>query len=432
MLSSLKNLIPLDSPIRIIYHKLRAMIAAFVYGFSAGNMIVIAVTGTDGKTTTCNMIEKILSDAGYRVGLLSTVAVSINGQREINDRKMTSFDPFLMNAYLRKMKKAQCQYVVLEVSSHAIFYNRIWGVNIDVAVLTHITSDHLDLHRTVENYVLTKRRLFEQLNASLRKPGIPKVAVLNQDDAYFEDFNEINIDRKYVYSMLSKAQISGQPIELTETSTSFNVEVSEEHQTVTLPFAGKFHISNALAAISACISQNVSVSQCCASLTSFGGVAGRMEKVENSLGIHAIVDYAHTENGLLQVLKSVRESAHGKLYLVFGAPGQRDKSKRVKMGALAAGLADYLIVTDDDPGSEDHISIIDHIREGIPEAEGSNVWSIPDRRSAIRTAMYLAQSNDIVLITGKGCEPVQLTNAGKIPWSDKQVVIDTAQELAGL
>lgn len=430
MLDALRKLIPLDSPIRVVYHKLRAVIAAFAYGFPANGMVVVGVTGTDGKTTTATMIAKILEDAGHTVGLLSTVAISIAGQREVNDRKMTSFDPFTMNRYLRKMAKAGCGYVVLETSSHAIFYDRIWGVNFDVAALTHISSDHLDLHRTLENYVRTKRRLFERINGSPRKPGVAKVIVLNQDDTYFAEFDELTADKKLTYGVQTAAQVRGIVREAAPTYTRFSVEVANENQGVLLSFGGRFHVSNALAAISVGLSQGVTLQQCAQSLEFFAGVPGRMEAVKNAAGYNVIVDYAHTENGLLQVLKSARESNPGHaITLVFGAPGERDEAKRPKMGSIAAGIADYVILTDDDPGAEPSNRILSQVEQGIGRQEGEKYWVIPDRRSAIRTALYLSDRSGTILITGKGCEPVQLTNAGRIPWSDRAVVEEILHEL---
>lgn len=430
MLDFLRKLIPLDSPIRVVYHKVRAVIAAVAYGFPANGMVVIGVTGTDGKTTTCTMIAKLLEDAGHTVGLLTTVAISIAGKREVNDRKMTSFDPFTMNRYLRKMRQAGCTYVILETSSHAIFYDRIWGVNFDVAALTHISSDHLDLHRTLENYVRTKRRLFERINGSPRKPGVAKVLVLNQDDTYFPEFDELTADKKITYGVETAAQVHATVREAAPAYTRFTVEVANENVAVLLPFGGRFHVSNALAAIAVGLSQGLSLQQCSSSLEFFAGVPGRMESIKNAAGYNVIVDYAHTENGLLQVLKSARESnPDHAIFLVFGAPGERDEGKRPKMGSIAAGIADYVILTDDDPGTEPSNRIISQVAEGIDRREGERYWVIPDRRSAIRTAIYLADRVDTVLITGKGSEPVQLTNAGRIPWSDRGVAEEILHEL---
>lgn len=424
LLNRLKNLIPLDHPVRIFYHTLRAILAACVFLFPANRMIVIGVTGTDGKTTTCNMITTILQKAGHKVGMISTVLCRISDHVWMNETKMTSLDPFLMNSYLWQMRKAGCQYVVLEVSSHAILYNRIWGVNVDIAVMTHISSDHLDLHKTIRNYVDTKKKLFTNLNYYARKPNIPKVIVLNSDDHYFQEFNEVVSDKKYTYGIHNPSQLNAIQLEGTTTDISFSVKLANILEKIRIPIPGTFNVMNALAALAVGLSQGISLDTMKDALASFSVVPGRMEKIEEGQPFAVIIDYAHTEDALKKVLSTLKGAVQGKLIHVFGATGDRDRTKRPKMGELSHKYADMILVTDDDPYTEERMHIIREVVQGIPRSEGDDFWIIPNRKQAIKTAVYLAEKGDLVLITGKGAEQVLVMNNGKIPWDDRVIARD--------
>ncbi len=427
-LISLKTLIPLDHPIRIAYHKLRAVLAALVYGLPGQKMIVIGVTGTDGKTTTCNMIMSILQEAGFKTGLISTVYCSIGEEKWMNETKMTSPDPFTMNRYLSQMVKAGCKYVVMEVSSHAILYQRIWGVNFDVAVMTHISTDHLDLHRTLANYVATKKKLFSALNYLPRRPGISKVIVLNTDDTYFDEFDEIVVDKKFSYGIKRPGSIVGKNIVPTAGNTAFDLVLPNLTERINLPVTGSFNVYNALAAVAVAMSQNIPVNVVKAALEKFTGVAGRMERIMEKQPYVVIVDYAHTTDAVQKVLSTIRPVVKGRLIHVFGATGDRDKSKRPLMGKASDQFADWIILTDDDPYTENRMQILEGIKPGIKREENEGFWVIPDRRQAIKTAIYLAEPQDVILITGKGAEQVLVTNAGKIPWDDREIARGFIQE----
>ncbi len=423
LLDRFRHMVTLDSPLRVFYHKARSIIASLIYFFPAKGMIVIGVTGTDGKTTTCNMIHAVLTRAGHTVGLISTVMLAIGEKKWINETKMTSMDPFLMNKYLSTMKKAGCDYVVLEVSSHALFYQRIWGVDIDVAAITHITSDHLDLHKTVSNYKNTKKRLFELLYHTERKIQVPKVAILNRDDTYFEEFEEIGADKRFSYGIKNNAQVFAKDIHAASNALTFTVELADESAKFHLPVAGKFNVYNALAAIAVGLSQHVTLEQCRATFETFTPVPGRMEQIKENQPFGVIVDYAHTLDALDQVLSSLRPTVKGKLYHIFGATGDRDKTKRPHMGNLSDRYADTIILTDDDPYTENRYAIIHEVREGIKNhTENKDLWIVADREQAIRMAIFLAEKDDLVLITGKGAEQVLVTNQGKIPWDDREIV----------
>ena len=421
LLDRLKNWIPLDSYLRILYHKVRAMLAAVCYGFPANRMIVIGVTGTDGKTTTCAMITAILKQASYKVGLISTVLCSIGDDTWMNESKMTSLDPFTMNSYLSKMKKAGCHYAVIEISSHAILYNRIWGVNVDVAVMTHISSDHLDLHRTLQNYIQTKKKLFTSLNYFTRKPQVPKVIILNNDDQYIQEFEETIADKKYFYGIHVSSQVYGMNVVCNTQQTSFTVRLANVTENITIPLPGAFNVYNALAAITVALSQNISLSVMKEALSHFSGVPGRMEAIDEGQPFSVIVDYAHTEDALKKVLSTIRPTVSGKLILVFGATGDRDRTKRPKMGEIAHRYAHQIILTDDDPYTENNMSIIQEVTKGIHRQESHDFWTIPNRRQAIKTAITIAEKGDMVLITGKGAEQVQVLQTGKIPWDDRMI-----------
>lgn len=422
MIRYLRKIIPDRHPVRLFYHKLMAMVAALIYGFPSRQIQVIGVTGTKGKTTTTNLIASILIEAGYRVGITSTTNFQVEERRWVNESKMTTLSPFFLQKMLREMVSARCQFAVLEVSSHSLVQNRVWGVNFDTAVLTNIGEDHLDYHGGFKEYLRAKGLLFSRLNRSVRKPKIPKVAVLNHDDNNFAYFDQFNVDRKYSFGLKS-GNCYANEIKYEQTGASFTLHMPNSQIEIKLKMPGEFSIYNALAAATVALSNGVSGQVIKSALEKASTIAGRFEQIEAGQDFAVIVDYAHTAQSLGGLLELYKGRTPGKLYVVFGATGGgRDKAKRAKMGELAEQFADVVVLTDDDPYDEDRYGIIENIAAGMKRQEGQNFWKIPTRYEAIRFALGQAVKGDTVVIAGKGAEAVQVMAYGKIEWDDRRIV----------
>jgi len=422
MFDFVRNAVSDRNPLRLIFHKLKAVTAAIRYGFPGKRLHVIAVTGTKGKTTTTNLITKILEESGAKVGMVSTINFKVADREWTNKSKQTTASPFELQRLLREMVKAGCQYAVLEVSSHAMTQSRTWGVNVDTAVLTNIQHDHIEYHGSFGEYMKAKGELFRQLNISRRKPKIPKVIVLNHDDANFEYFDQFIADQKYFYGF-EKGIVRASNIELKPDGTRFVLHIPNGAIDVKLSLPGEVNVYNAMAAVSACLTSNLTVDSIKSALEKASQIPGRFEHVECGQKYAVIVDYAHTEDSLDQLLALYRKVAKNKLFLVFGATGGgRDKSKRPLMGKIAAKYADYIVITNDDPYEECQMDIIDQIADGMERVEGQNMWKIPHRREAIRLALTRAKEGDIVVLAGKGCEEIQIVGKAHVPWDDRKVV----------
>lgn len=422
----LRRLIPDHHPLRLFYHKAIALFAAVLYRFPSRNLKVIAVTGTCGKTTTCHFIAEILKEAGYKVGLATTIGFRIGNRDIVNDTKMTTLGRFAIQRLLRKMVDSGCDYAVLEVTSHALIQSRIAGVSIDTALLTNVTGDHIEYHGGFQNYLDAKAKLFRLLNNFSRKPRVLKKMILNRDDQHFDYFDCFSADEKYTYGILHSATVTARDIIYKDGGSDFLLQVLNDFFQVRLNLPGVFNVYNALAAATVAATENISLSKIASALVKMYSLPGRCEHIDMGQGFIVSVDYAHTPQsleGLLRVYRDVVDRTKGQLFVVFGATGGgRDKAKRPHMGCVAHEIADYVIVTSDDPYEEDEHEIIRMVCEGIPRMEGDRFWKIPDRRSAILHALSLAKSGDSVVIAGKGCEPVQMIYGKRIQWDDREVV----------
>lgn len=422
MISKLKDIISDTNPIRLFYHQIKAALAAVIYGFPSRNLNVIGVTGTNGKTTTVNLTTMILEEAGNKVGMASTINFQVGSQKWSNTSKQTTMSPFDLQKLLKQMVKEGCTHAVLEVSSHAITQSRVLGVNFDAAVFTNITEDHIEYHGNFQLYLQAKGGLFKRLNRSKRKPNIPKVSVLNIDDPQFSYFDQFIVDRKYTYG-LKKGTCYATNVQLHPGGSSFVLHIPNNSIEIDLHLAGEFNIYNALAAATVAIANNINVKTIKQALEKAAGVPGRLEIVDMGQPYSIVVDYAHAPDSLEKLLNLYRKLTEKNLYVVFGATGGgRDKKKRPKMGEIAHQFADYIILTNDDPYQEDEMQIIESIAEGIKRKEGDRLWKIPHRYEAIRLALSLAEEGDSVVISGKGCEEIQIIGTQKIPWDDRKVV----------
>lgn len=418
----LRNLLPHQHPIRLLYHKLLAIAAAILYRFPANQMLVIAVTGTKGKTSTSNMIHRIFTEAGRKTGLLTTINFKIGEDEERNTTNHTTIGPFQLQKKIRKMANARCEVLIIEVTSHAIIQSRLWGINVDTVVFTNLSQDHLDYHGNMEEYRNAKGKLFAQVNGSARKPGINKISVVNQDDAEHDYFNRFPCDQLFEFGIV-KGTYAARQLEMDAEGTRFLLRIPNGEISVRLPIPGQMNVYNALAAASVGTAHKINLHTIKTALESMPPLPGRLEIIEEGQPFTVVVDFAHTEESLKQVLEMFRALTPGKLVVVFGATGERDTGKRPKMGAIVHAYADQIILTNDDPYGEDPLEIARMVRDGIPRKEGQGFWQVLDRKEAIRLALAMGQNKeDTVIIAGKGAEAYQLIGRERIPHDDRQVV----------
>lgn len=430
MLTTLKKLIALDNPIRLLYHKLRAILANIIYWFPSKNMIVIGVTGTNGKTTTCNLIAKWLRQAGKKVFMFSTVNIILNDQEEINTTKMTSPDAFELQRLLKIAKKQWCEIAVIETASHGIKMNRIWWIDYDFCVLTNISQDHLDLHKTMDDYVHTKLKIFKNLMLYKRKSKVKKTAVINMDSDYSELFLAETYDTLFTYGNSFQANIKANNIQQSMHGMKFEVQTAGEKFQIETNLRGNFNVYNILAAIWVFIWFGIKAPIIKDIFTNITTIPGRMEEIENNEKYKIFVDYAHTPDALEKVLETLRESEGlNNIITVFWATWDRDKMKRPIMWEIVSRLSDTTIVTQDDDYSEKTQIIIKDVLSGIDKKEWEWLWVIPDREEAIRTALISAKENDIVLVAGKWDEHTMVTNKWIVEWHDKTIIQKLLQEI---
>lgn len=425
MLDFLRKAIALDSPLRVTYHQIRAFIAFWLSGNPARDMIIIGVTGTKGKTTTSNLIAEWLHRAGKKVAMFSTVNMMINWETRENTLKMTSPGPFVLWRFLREARDAGCEYAVIETSSHALYYNRVYRLRYDIAVLTNISQDHLDLHKTMQNYVETKLLLFKNLYKYGILRDVRKVWVVNIDSEYASRFvsKDIAIDKMYTVGFSPSAQIRALNPVQHQDGMEFDIKMAMNQIHIRTKLQWEFNITNILCAVSVLISQGIEIPVIEDLFRSFSGIPWRLEEVPNLRGAKIFVDYAHTEDSLEQVLQTLRKVEWVKrIITVFGATGDRDVTKRPKMWRVVHLHSDVVILTDDDTYTEDSLSIIRDVTEGIDRREGENFWIIPSREEAIRTALIMLREGDILLVAGKWAESVQVTQSWPIPWNDRKVI----------
>lgn len=426
----IKKLISLDNPLRLFYHLLKAIIANIYYWFPSKNMIVIWVTWTNGKTTTTNIIAKWLKKSWKKVFMFSTINYMIWDKEYRNDTKMTTPDPFYLQGLLAKAKKEGCEIAVIETSSHSIFMNRTWWIDYDIAVLTNITQDHLDLHKTMENYVRTKLKLFKWLISSSRKPWVKKTAIINIESDYKDLFLAETYDVLTTYWLDYTSNLKPKNIKNDISWVSFLVKIPWNTIKIKTSLYWKHNVYNILWAIWVFLSFWMKVEDIEKSIEEIDFIPWRLEEIKNNEWFKIFVDYAHTPDALENVLNTLREISQVKrIITVFWATWDRDKSKRPIMWEVVSRLSDYVILTQDDDYSEDTISIIKDVLPWIEKKEWENFWVIPERVSAIRTAILQAQENDVVLVAGKWDEHIMVTNEWVIPYNDKEVILKILKEI---
>ncbi|OGY28462.1 MAG: hypothetical protein A2802_00370 [Candidatus Woykebacteria bacterium RIFCSPHIGHO2_01_FULL_43_29] len=410
----LKKLMPQN--IRNTYHLARAFGASHFYGRPVRKLKIIGITGTDGKTTTTNLIYHLLKTAGLKVGMISTVNAVIGNKTLDTGFHVTTPDPRDIQKYLSQMVATGTEYAVLEVTSHALDQNRVWGIPFMIGVLTNITREHLDYHKTYSNYLKAKSKLFKSVLYS----------ILNKDDQSFQEVRKLASGKITTYSLNKESDIEAKDIEYGPEGSEFTYVYQDKSNKVETELIGDFNISNILAAISVCKVLNVSDDLIVQGLKTFRSVPGRMERVSNRGGFEVIIDFAHTPNAVEKALQTMRKISKGKVYVVFGAASERDTGKRPLMGKIAAKLADYVILTNEDPRWEDPNKILTDIAKGVVMGGGTlnkTFWMIEDRAQAIKFAISKAKAKDLVLILGKGHEKSMSIQGKELEWNDKDAVL---------
>ncbi len=412
-----------------------AHLAAAFHGFPTRKLRVIGVTGTDGKTTTVNLIWSVLRAAGHTAGLISSVNAVIGDAQYDTGLHTTTPDALEVQEYLAQMVRDGAEYALLEATSHGLAQHRVTACDFDLAVVTNITHEHLDYHGSFQEYREAKARLFRSLATSARKPDTPKVAVLNVDDSSFAYLRDIPADEQLTYGLQSQAQVTARDIVLSFSGVSFTALVPQGSFPVEMQLTGQFNVYNALATIAVALSQGVPVPHIQEGLGAVSQVIGRMEKIDLGQPFQVVIDFAHTPNSLQNALEAARAMTKGRVTVVFGCAGLRDREKRPVMGDIAGRLADRIVITAEDPRTEDSGRIMAQIAAGCESAgrrEGVDYWCIGDRGEAIQFAIDMADEGDLVLITGKGHEKSMCFGTTEYPWSDHEAVREALSRRLGM
>lgn len=395
-----------------------AILADRFFGSPTRELKLIGVTGTNGKTTTTHLIDKILRDQNRRTGLIGTIHMRIGDVSE--EVKNTTPEVIELQSSFRRMREIGTEYAIIEVSSHALVQGRVRGCDVHTAVFTNLTRDHLDYHQTMENYRFAKSLLFSQLGNGYEWESM-KTAVFNADDEASELFATVTPARVLTYGIDQPADVYATDIEITSKGTSFTAHTFAGSIELQLKMTGKFNVYNALAAIAATLVEGVSLTDIKASLESISGVNGRFEAVEAGQPFTVLVDYSHTPDSLENALTTIREFAKGRVVCIVGCGGDRDRTKRPIMAQIATKHADRSVLTSDNPRSEDPQAILDDMLAGLDGVDKSRYTAMVDRREAIFYAIAHAQPDDVILIAGKGHETYQIIKDQVLSFDDREV-----------
>ncbi len=387
---------------------------------------VVGVTGTDGKTTTMHLIASVLDALQLPYGMVTTIGARI-GQREVDTGEhVTTPDAPIVQRFLREMVDEGMAVAVLETTSHALSQHRVTGVAYDIAVVTNITHEHLDEHGSLEGYRAAKRKLFESLREAYRKPGVPKVAVINGDDSSYDYLAPLPADAQYVYGIESPAAtVRARDVRFERDGTRFTAETPIGPIDIHSPLLGRFNVYNILAALCTGIALGGTPKQLAAGIAALRVVKGRMEPIDEGQDFLAIVDFAHTPVSLENALNTAREMTEGRVISVFGSAGLRDRAKRGMMGEISGHLADLTVITAEDPRTEDVVEICEEIAAGAERAGAVRDESyvvIHDRAEAIAWAVQQARPGDLVIACGKGHEPSMCYGTTEHPWSEHEAM----------
>ena len=381
------------------------------YRFPSTHLLMIGITGTNGKTTTSYLIHHLLDRKESPCGIIGTIEC-ITGKNRFPSQ-LTTADVVTNQKYLREMVDFGIKSAVMEVTSHGLDQNRVDEIDFDIGIFTNLSQDHLDYHKTMENYMSAKAKLFERM----KEPQ--KIAIVNGDDPISEKMIASSGGRILTFGIEKKADIEATQISFSIEGTEFITHYQGKSFPIKTPMMGAYNVYNCLAALSVGLSQGLQISYLQKKMHSFPGVPGRLERIQNSKGIYLFVDFAHTEQALVQVLSTLSEIKKNRIITIFGCGGDRDQEKRPKMGAAAEKYSDELIITSDNPRSEGPLEICRQVKAGL---QGNKPFSIEvDRKKAIAKGIHMAKPGDIVLIAGRGHEPFQKIGGVQVPFDDREV-----------
>ncbi len=407
-----------------------ATVSATFFQFPSRELNVVGITGTDGKTTTSYLIDHILRSAGHTTGLVGTVAIRVAGDESLHASRQTTPESSDVQRYLRQMVEVKTAWGILEATSHGLAMHRLDHVRFRIAAVTNITHEHLDFHGSIEDYRRAKAMLLERVGAC------GGVAVVNADDAGARAIIPFaaGADLLQFSALGATADVRATRVETGATGSEFDVEVGDGNPVhVKLPLIGEFNVANALCAISIGLAAGIDLQRASQALENAPSVPGRMVTIDEGQPFSVVVDYAHTPDSLSKILQILRRlHPRGRLLVVFGSAGERDREKRPIQGAVAAGLAEIVVVTSEDPRGEDAEAIIAEIARGAEAAgaePGRRLFPHPDRKEAIRLALDMARPGDCVLLAGKGHEGSIIWGREKVPWNEAGAARDVLREL---
>lgn len=413
-------------------------LAAAFYDFPARKLTVIGVTGTDGKTTTTNIIHQILLAANIKAGMISTVNAVIGDDVLDTGFHVTTPDAHDVQRYLAKMVESGLTHVVLETTSHGWSQYRVDACEFDIGVVTNITHEHMNEHGSYENYRAAKARLFASLERTVAKPqGNPRLGIINHDDPksfeFLNDFIKVN---KLNYGLNAGADVQAVDVEYNPSGIQFVVQNKEQRVTIKSKLVGAYNVSNCLAAYCVAVyGLGIDPEIAARGIAALGGIPGRMERIDMGQNFTAIVDFAHTPNALKSALEAGRTMSKGRVISVFGSAGLRDKEKRRMMAETSAELADLTVLTAEDPRTESLTGILEEMAEGARSKggrEGETFWRVSDRGAALRFALKLAQPGDIVLACGKGHEQSMCFGVTEYLWDERIALRAALAEYLGI
>ena len=399
--------------------KALAIIAKNFYNNPTKNINLIGVTGTNGKTSTTYFLEQILLEYKKTVGIIGTIEIRENGKKmEFDFSTSTTPDTIELNELFSTMVSDNIDNIVMEVSSHALELHKVEGCNFNIGIFTNLTQDHLDMHKSMENYLNAKSKLFSMC----------KIGIINIDDKYAQDIIKNASCKVFTYSIEKESDLQAINIQYFMDRVAFDVKINDKIENFILNIPGRFSVYNALSVIGACLMQNIPIDIIKEGIKNIKGVPGRIQTIPNNKGFNVIVDYAHTPDGLDNIIKAVREFTKGRVITIFGCGGDRDRKKRPIMGEISANLSDYTIITSDNPRSEVPEAIIDEIETGIKPIT-NNYEKITGRRDAIYRGVSIAKANDSIIIAGKGHEDYEIFADKTIHFDDTEVAKEALEDL---
>lgn len=414
---------------------MRAFVARAVSGFPDRKLVLVGVTGTDGKTTTVNLVGHILKTTGKKVGWISTLGAQVGDAFIETGAHNTTVDPFPFYRLLARMAREGVELAVLELTSHALDQDRVGRLPLAAGIITNVSHEHLDYHQHYEEYLAAKARILDFISRGRKKKGGTDTVVLNCEDRSFDALKERNkfIGVKIRTFGLGRGEVRGERVEETLEGMVFTIVTDYGHHTVRTPLLGDYNIRNILGSALLAHTMGASWEKIHEGVETFQPLPGRLEPVDAGQPFKVFVDFAHTPQALTEVLTLLHRHTKGKLIVVFGAAGERDRSKRPAMGEAVGKLAHAAFITEEDPRSESVEDIARQIAEGfiqIGKTQGTGFWIIPDRREAIARALRIAHAGDVVVLAGKGHETMMAMDHGEdLPWDDRAVAKEELEKL---